>query len=118
MNGDPDRSSLVAFVRPGTSDSGNRQPDVSAQEGGCSHRHFTDAPLRDQRTVGDLKQLLDGALVGHHPALNQRLASTPRAIVALSWPQVSDSATASCDRREVTSRRKQWHVPRIPTASV
>ena len=58
VNGDPDRSSLVAFVRPGTSDSGNRQPDVSAQEGGCSDRHFTDAPLRDQRTVGDLKQFL------------------------------------------------------------
>ena len=65
----PSRSGLVAFVRLGTSDSGDLRPHVSAQQGGCSDRYFTGSPLRDQRTVGDLKQfLLDGALVGHHPA--------------------------------------------------
>jgi hypothetical protein len=83
----------------------NRQPDVGAQQGGCSDRHFTGASRLDERAVEDAKQLrLDGALVRPPtPLLNQRLASTPRAIVALSCPPVSDSATASCHRRDVTS---------------
>jgi hypothetical protein len=71
VDGDPDRSSLVSFVWLGTTDSDNGQPDVSAQEGGCSdrislaHRWETSGPSETSRF------LLDGALVGPHSAFEQ-----------------------------------------------
>jgi hypothetical protein len=60
----------VAFVRLGTSDARNRQPDVGAQQGGCSDRHFTGASRLDERAVEDAKQLrLDARWLGPHSAL-------------------------------------------------